>query len=376
MSVSLNDAVAIDGLALPQQFSGAAYYIRNLTLALLQSRRSFKLKIICKPQHYSLFEADLQSGDQLITVPIKNRLQQLYFYEYGLRPLLIRENVDLFLATHYIVPPPHRYYRMITTFHDMGFLEFPQYYPLHKRLYFGKRIPMFIKRSDHLIAVSRYTARAVGKVLDMPLDKIKTIYPGIDHFNRQKIQPPGQINWQLPIMLAVNTFEKRKNIPRVIELFNQLKNQLGQLQLLLIGQKANDWPDIQGQIIRSPFQNDIHCLDQLSDNALTACYQNATFFVNMSSYEGFGFTPFEAIRQGLPAFLFENNLVSELLAENPYNFSTLDPNLWTRRITEAYHSQFPARANIPSLNQLTWENSAAKTVSLLESVLRPGPHHV
>ena len=167
--------IGLDGIALPQHFSGAAHYIINLIQNILVQKRSFAVTVFCKPNHCGLFENYLQPGDQINPVRISNKISQLIFYERKLRKLLVEKNIDLFHALHYICPPQDSRYKVITTFHDMGFITHPQYYPYLKRKFFAIRLPVYFRRSDCIVSVSEQTAEDIKKVFPGIEKNIRTI---------------------------------------------------------------------------------------------------------------------------------------------------------------------------------------------------------
>ncbi len=365
--------VGMDCLPMPEHFSGAAYYILYLTRSLLRLDPPFPVAIFCKPSHQHLFRPYLRSRDKLIPVPVKNRAWRLAFYEYGLAPMLIREKVLLFYATHYICPPPHPRYRLITTVHDLGFRLHPHFYPLIKRWYFGRRIRTFLHRANAIVAVSHSTAEAIARLFPRYAARTTVIYPGTDHLlgavsdagdegADSAATPPS-----FPYILAVNTFEKRKNIPFIVRVFELLKQQYHlPHRLVLIGHPANGYAAIRRAVKNSLFRSHILMKNSVSISELRRYYRGADMFINASEYEGFGFTPFEAIRFGCPVFLYRNNTVEEILGDHPGILDHLDAPRWAAGIARAYLDNFPCRIPEDRLKPLTWQAAAGKTLHLMD----------
>ena len=361
----MQDFIGLDAIALPKHFSGAAYYIYNLICALLAADRPFPLAIVCKSRHEHLFEKFLRPEDKLIRVPLKNRLQQLHFYEYQLSGLLIKEGIKLFHATHYITPRPSDFYKIVTTFHDMGFLLYPKYYPRVKNLFFGKRMSTFISRSDILLAVSEATRDSIDTLFPENRSKLEIVYPGVNHFSSGMAKDNRK-----KYLLAVNSIEKRKNIPFLIRVFNLLKSKYHlEHQFIIIGHHANDYSNVIAEINHSPYKNDIILLNSLSKEELTGYYQNADFFVNASIYEGFGFTPFEAIRFSCPSFIYNNNVIRKVFKEHPYLLKTLDINEWADFIAKELKLNFQNKISQSLIKHFTWENTAQETFGLYSQLM-------
>lgn len=370
---SVEGFVGIDALALPAVFSGAAYYIYHLTKSLLETSRPFPIAVFCRPQHRPLFAGLLRPGDKIIPVPLERRAARLYFYEFKLKSLLIKENIRVFYATHYICPAADARYYLVSAFHDMGFLLFPRFYPLLKRLYFGRRMRTFLSRSDRVVAISRSTAAAIGSLFPEYAPRVAVIYPGTDHLLDADAPAPLSPRVEPPFILAVNTFEVRKNIPFIIRLFNHLKStrRLAH-RLLVVGQPANGYKKILAEIRRSPFRRDIVLASAIPAEELSFYYRHCDFFLNASEYEGFGFTPFEALSHGCPAFLYKNNAVAEFLGDHPYIFEHLEVELWAERIGQEMAASFRGKIAPETIRNLSWQNTARETRQLLEQVISTG----
>lgn len=362
----LSGYVGMDCLSLPLNFAGAANYIYQLTRALLRENRPFALAVICKQQHAVLFEPYLRPGDKVVAVPLRNRAEQLLYYEFRLQDLLIRENVKLFYAAHYICPPPHKNYSIITTFHDMGFYLYPQNYPLIKRLYFKTRMRTFLERSDLAVSVSQSTKKDLLEFFPSCEDKIQVVHPGTDHLLTESPFPQPSQNFDFPFILAVNAFEKRKNIPFIIRVFNYLKEHYHiPHRLFIIGHPGNAYEDIVQMKTKSRFGNDIVIVQSVPTRELILYYKNCDFFINASEYEGFGFTPFEAIHYRKPTFLYRNQVLGELLGNHPSLLPHFDVKEWGKTIGSELASGFKNRFSSRDIGHLVWHQTAKKTLDFM-----------
>lgn len=362
--------IGLDCLSLPPNFSGAGYYIYYLVRALLQSTRSYSFTIFCKPEHNNLFTPFLKQNDKIITIPLKNRLHRLYFYEFELKEVLIREKIKIFHATHYICPPSSAHYMIVTTFHDMGFYLFPHYYPLSKRIYFRKRFRTFLNRSHKIVAISGSTKDAIVKTFPEYLEKMVLIYPGADHLLNETIEAKSSFSINGPFILAVNSFEKRKNIPFIIKLFDYLKMKYGiEHKLIIIGHQANGYQQILAETKKSKFSEDIHLLLSVTTKELVYFYRKSDFFINASSYEGFGFSPLESINFKLPTFIYKNTVIAELLNDNPYVFKNLEIEKWAEYINEEIKNNFLNKILPVSIQHLSWENTKTQFIELFNQLI-------
>jgi glycosyltransferase involved in cell wall biosynthesis len=259
---------------------------------------------------------------------------------------------------------------IITTFHDMGFFLYPEYYTFFKRSFFRKRMKIFLNRSDRIIAISRSTKNAILKFFPEQEKKISVIYPGVDHLLKENIKPISSQNLDGPFILAVNSFEKRKNIPFIIKLFNLFKESYGtNHKMIIIGHSANGYQQILKEKEESIFSSDIHILESIPIEQVVYFYKNSDFFINASSYEGFGFSPFEAVNYNLPGFLLKNQVIAELLNHHSYIFTDLDEKIWAEHIHNEFQNNFANKILPESINHLTWKNAAEQSFELFHQLI-------
>lgn len=345
----------------------------SLARQVLSSPRPFAVAIYCKSEDARRFLPYLRRGDKVVSVALKNRAHRLYFYEYQLGRRLLRENTVLFHATHYVCPPAHPGYRIITTFHDLGFALYPQFYPRIKRLYFALRFPEFLKRSSLIVAVSRSTAEGLRRRYPKAGRPVRVVYPGVDHLVLSETGPDRVTPRRHPFLLMVNSVERRKNIPFLIQVFNELKRRRRiPHHLVIVGLPGNDISALKKEISRSSFKQHIHYFPRISAAGLCSLYQQAACFLNASEYEGFGFTPFEALRFGCPAVLYSNGVISELLPNYPGLVSGFQIEEWVAAVGRQLQRQRSHLLAYPVIESLTWEETARQMIQIYSELMPIG----
>ncbi|MFQ5583367.1 MAG: glycosyltransferase, partial [Calditrichia bacterium] len=113
---------------------------------------------------------------------------------------------------------------------------------------------------------------------------------------------------------------------------------------------------------------DIHIFTSIPLEELVYYYKNAELFLNASIFEGFGFTPFEAINFGLPSFLFKNSVVAEIIGEHPYVFADFNIRKWAGRIMQEMENGYKNKIPSSLLAHLTWRRSAEQFLEIFNSM--------
>jgi alpha-1,3-rhamnosyl/mannosyltransferase len=79
----------------------------------------------------------------------------------------------------------------------------------------------------------------------------------------------------------------------------------------------------------------IHLRSYVADNDLPRLYADASAFVFLSEYEGFGLTPLEALAAGVPVVLLDTPVAREICGDAAKYVSRPDPDLVAKALQAA-----------------------------------------
>ncbi|EKD90498.1 MAG: group 1 glycosyl transferase [uncultured bacterium] len=180
-------------------------------------------------------------------------------------------DLDIFHSSDWVQPPSNA--KQVTTYHDVIPLKYPGWstskiVSVHKR-----RLKIVEKEIDMVIAVSEATKKDLLEVSQIPEEKIKVIYEGVEE--RFKIQKKEDIEefkkkYNLPnnFLMAIGGIGERKNLKRIKEASKDYN-------LIVLGEDV-----------------------QVSREELPLLYASAELLVYASLYEGFGLPILEAMACG------------------------------------------------------------------------------
>src|ERR1039457_2044466 len=121
---------------------------------------------------------------------------------------------------------------------------------------------------------------------------------------QQRILERYQIN--RPFLLYAGNIRRHKNIPRLVEAFAVLREQLAahpvykDLRLVIIGDTISQYPAVRQAVMKSRVDSAPRFLGFVPFETLRCFYESAAGFVFPSRYEGFGLPPLEAMACGTP----------------------------------------------------------------------------
>jgi glycosyltransferase involved in cell wall biosynthesis len=156
--------------------------------------------------------------------------------------------------------------------------------------------PWAARRARALVAVSQFAADETAQRLGVPAEQIEVIHsgPGLTE------APPtgdGAGAPETPFFLYVGDLAGRKNVPFLIRAFDRADLPA---ELLLVGRADDDSAEIDAELGRARRADRIRLVGGASDRELDGLYRSALALVMPSRYEGFGFTPLEAMARSCP----------------------------------------------------------------------------
>jgi len=311
---------------------GIGTYIRSLIQALSKIDSTNQYTVVSGPADAgSLSELPENFRTALYARDDHSYLDHVAFPVFlrGLSPDLVHiplNRVPLFMMKPYVV-----------TIHDMANLLFEDHSSIHMQLR-RFRFRRGLIRANRVIAVSEATKRDVENVLGVPPDRIRRVYNAPDPGFSQRASNPGQeqsrilerYQIQYPFLLYAGNIRKHKNVPRLVEAFAVVKNQLAShpvyhdLRLVIIGDTISDYPAVRQTVIKSGVEQVVRFLGFVPFETLRCFYESAAAFVFPSRYEGFGLPPLEAMACGTPVVTSNVSSLPEVVGDaavlvNPEN---------------------------------------------------------
>jgi glycosyltransferase involved in cell wall biosynthesis len=189
---------------------------------------------------------------------------------------------------------PLLYSNNYVTIHDLAFYHHPEWNSRKFSTWYNILIPRLALRSKHVFTVSETVKRELIKCYGLPPSKISVTYNGISQAMLN--HPPEYKKAKEKIILAVGTFNKRKNHQNLVSAFqaSELKDEY---QLVIIGDKNKIFTE-SGFDELHLVRHNIKVYPTLTEEELIAMYQQAEIVVSLSLYEGFGIPLLEGLYNG------------------------------------------------------------------------------
>jgi glycosyltransferase involved in cell wall biosynthesis len=202
--------------------------------------------------------------------------------------------------------------------HDLAFRLRPNEVPWQQRVYMGMVLGRALKSAAAVLVPSESTKRDLldryKKIKGLDA-KVEVIAEGLSEPAPAGPLPEGM---QPGFILAVGTIEPRKNYPRLLAAFRQLRGRSlpfiingrpGVPELVIAGRPGWAYGDTMQRIAAEP---GVRYLGHVDERTLTALYESASVLAFPSMYEGFGLPLLEAMSHGVPAVVGAAGALPEL----------------------------------------------------------------
>ncbi|MEK7181991.1 MAG: glycosyltransferase family 1 protein [Patescibacteria group bacterium] len=223
--------------------------------------------------------------------------------------MLFGKRPDMLFVPAHTVPVIHPR-KTIVVIHGLEYEVCPEGYSFWERLYMRFSIRYSCKAATSIVSVSENTKKDLMRLYSVAAEKISVIGEGFD----PKIQSEkGSSVWPKPYLLFLGRLEERKNIVRIIEAFEILKEKkLFSEKLILAGKWGYGKEKIQAKIESSPWRREIVVPGYIDEAAKGSLLSGAQIFLFPTLYEGFGIPVLEAQSVGVPVITSTTSSLPEV----------------------------------------------------------------
>ncbi len=283
----------------------------------------------------------------------------------------------------------------VVTIHDMASLLFETRSGM--RMDFRRfLLRRGLLRAKRIIAVSEATRRDVSEALSIPEEHIRLAYnapspeffrpprstdaraagPQREQLERTRILERYQIHY--PYLLYVGNIRPQKNIPRLVEAFAVVREQLSRhpvsrdLHLIIIGDEISRYPSVRRAAIHARVERVVRFLGFVPLDTLRVIFESAAAFVFPSLYEGFGLPPLEAMACGTPVVTSNVSALPEVVGDaaflvNPENVFDIARGIEEVLLDEDLRCRLIAKGKAQAA-RFSWERTARQVLEVYREV--------
>lgn len=358
--------IAIDGRELSGETTGVGRYLRHLLIewARLPDARTHQ---------FSIYSPDGRVGlppglpGEVVLVPGQGGTR----WEQGILAAALRkDHPDVLFAPGYTAPILHGI-PTVLVIHDVSFLAHPEWFGRREALRRRLVVRLSARRARSVLTVSDFSRDEIVDRIGLPAARVRVIRHGLT-----APRPVAAVPRE-PMVLYVGSLFNRRHIPELIAGFAKLAARDRAVRLTLVGRNRTHPHQDPAALARAAGIGDrVVARAWIDDEALAELYARASAFAFLSEYEGFGFTPLEALSAGVPPVVLDTPVAREIYGDAAIRIAAADPEVIAGALSEALNPDGVSRravlAAAPAvLARYSWTAAARETLAALEEAGRP-----
>jgi glycosyltransferase involved in cell wall biosynthesis len=285
------------------------------------------------------------------------------WWEQVTLPLALRRRRAALLHAPDSFLPLRRGCPAVLTVHDMAFQAMPEDMPGRTGWKYRTLVPRCARSAQAVICPSRFTAEDVVKRCGVQPERVRVI-PEAPALAAGSAPPPAG-----PYLLSAGDLRPKKNLPRLIDAYRQLRREGLEHRLILTGSDQGMGRELEEMAGGEP----IELTGFVSDERLDALIRGADAVIVPSVYEGFGLIVLEAMARGRPAVLARAGALPEAGGDAAAYFEPEDVGQLAAVISSVVEDraewQRLSEAGVSHAAQFSWEKTAGATVAVYEELL-------
>lgn len=304
--------------------------------------------------------------------------RDLFWQEWIFRRNDVKTKADILHFPSYNFPP-NRKDKILVTVHDIYSIIEPGCYKMWHAKIVNKYINLAVKQQRQILVPSFFVKEEILKHFHNANEScIHVVHSGIsnlrfrvsDELLFKEIKSKYKID--RPYFLSVSTIEPRKNFLNLIAAFAKIANHI-EHDLVLVGPDGWKNKKIYDLIHKLKLENRVHFTGFVSNEELNVLYSYASCFVFPSYYEGFGFTPLEAMKCGCPVVSSNASCMPEILGTAalffaPDNIETMAVSI-VNMLNNVELSKGYVEKGILQSQKYSWQRTALETFQLYNKIL-------
>lgn len=279
-----------------------------------------------------------------------------------------RDGPDLFFAPAYTAPlflrPP-----LVVAIHDVSFSRHPEWFRPRERHRRHLLTRSAARRAGAVITGSEFSRQEIQDLYGVAAAKLHVIPYG---FTPRRVAAGAT---REPLVLFAGSIFNRRRVPDLIAAFAAAQQLVPEARLVLTGSDRT-WPrqDLRAIARAHGVEDRVTLRDYVTEEELDDLYARASAFGFLSEYEGFGFTPLEALAAGVPAVVLDTPVAREIYGDAVTFVPPGDVRAAADALVRLLSDRAAAEAHVSRagdvLSRYSWDTAAAHTLALLERIAR------
>ncbi|OGO50364.1 MAG: hypothetical protein A2148_12370 [Chloroflexi bacterium RBG_16_68_14] len=294
-------------------------------------------------------------------------------------PLALRSlGIDLLIITHPASAPLWSPCPRLVFVHDLIPLTQPRFYNAAKRLYYRTVVRWSLRRAARVLVDSESTRRDCQRLLGLTAERLCVVYGGVGEQYHESTNGSKATSAR-PYVLYVGNKRPHKNVDRLIEAFALLLREGDPgCDLVIAGRDEPGDIETDGRRLRAlaerlHLDGRVRFLGEVSGEELPALYRGAEVLAYLSSYEGFGLPPLEAMACGTPVIALNASSLPEVVGDGGLLVDAPEPAIVAEGLrallTDRPLRDRLAQRAVQQARRFSWEKTAQAVAQQMDAAL-------
>lgn len=372
--------IGIDLHTIDHIMQGSRTYIVALTQALLSIDRTNDY-ILYLPHDGSGKELFSGPNVSLRPVPPGNRIIRLGL---SFPAQLLKDRIDIFHCQY--IGPLIAPCKVVSTIHDILHEAYPEFFPANLGRMMRLSYPYGARNASAILTGSDFTKSEIVKRYRVAPSKIHvTPYavspefsPAVTPDSSQRAALLERCGIKGPFVLSLGRIEPRKNLPTLLEAFQQvLKKGVSSHSLVIAGSMDPLFQHYHDELLARFSSADIpiRFTGPIAQEDIATLYRAAELFVYPSFAEGFGLPVLEAMACGTPVVASNTTSIPEVTGTDgaelidPHNPQVLADIMSTLLRDPARRAELGRRA-LARAKTFSWTRCAEQTLAAYQGLIK------
>ena len=278
---------------------------------------------------------------------------------------LKRDRPDVLLAPAYSAPLAVAC-PCVLAMHDVSFSAHPEWFGWREGARRRLLARLSARKARVVVTGTAFSRDEIVRFLGVPSQRVRVIPYGLG------MAPAAGLAERRALVLFVGSIFNRRHVPELLAGFKQFARGDPAYSLEIVGaNRTYPHQDLQAQA--TSHSDHARVREWVADDELQRLYRQARVFAFLSEYEGFGFTPLEALASGATPLVLDTPVAREVLGPAAVYVARPDPATVADGLRLAFDADVAARvaAAAPAvLSRYDWRDTARQTLVALEEAAR------
>ncbi len=262
----------------------------------------------------------------------------------------------------------------VLTIHDVSFFAHREWFAFREGMRRRLLTAWSARRARRVITDSEFSKREIAKHIGIDEARVEVIPLGIDQAGSGL---PDASSPRDPLVLFVGSVFARRRVDRLIEAFDEVAGRVAGATLEIVGENRTANPRLDLEALRRGCRHAdrIHVRSYVDNDTLARLYKRASVLAFLSEYEGFGFTPLEALANGVVPVVLDTPIARETCGPAARYVHPSAPSADVAHaiadllVNPARRRELLQHARVV-LARYDWDLTAADTLTVLEEAAR------